>query len=176
MAVKNSKGNKREEGQALFEMIAFLPVLILLYTIMFHTGNSINVSINQNKTTRRYFYYLAKGNSLLPIQSELMAYTNGFVRLGISMVGYAEKRTGETPMGSCFKFNSFFVGDDGETCEDSKKGAQETAFVRVFTTYGICGENYFRRANRWDVGYSNGPGDPDPKSEPGACAAKSLAP
>lgn len=179
MAVK--KHLKNSEGQALFEMLAFMPILILLYTIIFNVGNSINVAINQQKVARRYFYYLVKGNSLLPTQAELMEYKSGFTQLGISMVGYADQiessgSGGGQPYGSCFKFNSFAAGDSDETCKEPGDEEGESLFVRVFTVYGICGENFFRSGNSWIPAYTNGPGNPDPKSKSFACRASSNGP
>lgn len=165
------KLKKKEDGQALFEMMAFMPILILLYTIIFNVGNSINVAINQQKVVRRYFYYLVKGNSYLPTQTELMEYTSGFTQLGISMVGFAETFDGQKPIGSCFKFNSFAAGDTDETCQEPDDTDGETSYVRVFSAYGVCGEPYFRAGNTWVSSYTNGDGNPDPRSKSSSCRA-----
>ena len=69
MAANSKKLKKislKEEGQAIFELLVFLPVFLFLFVVIYNIGNSINISINQQKATRRYFYYIQKGNSFLP--------------------------------------------------------------------------------------------------------------
>ena len=48
------------KGQAVFETMMFLPVLLFFVVYMTRTGNAINASINQQKATRGYTYYLLK--------------------------------------------------------------------------------------------------------------------
>lgn len=171
MAVKNKNKLNNEEGQAIFELLIFMPILVFFYTIIFNVGNSINVSINQQKATRRYFYHLIKGNSYLPSNNSLTAYRSGYTRVGIALIGYADRlEGGSSPIAPCFKFNSFFSGDTGETCEEESPGEKQTSFVRVFTAYGICGETYSLQGNKWMVFNSQSPGEPDPKSNPNACS------
>lgn len=163
--------HKEEKGQAIFELLIFMPILIFFYTIIFNVGNAINVSINQQKATRRYFYYLAKGNSYLPGNSSLQSWKGSYTRAGIAMIGYADRlEGGESPMAPCFKFNSFFSGGESEECEEPASGERQTSFVRVFTAYGICGENFSNQANRWTVFYSDSAGNLDPKSKLLACS------
>ncbi len=162
-----------ESGQAIFELLIFMPILIFFYTIIFNVGNSINVSINQQKVTRRYFYHLTKQNSFVPNNRVLENFKAGFTRAGIAMVGFADRLDGGgtgSPIGPCFKFNSFFASDNGETCEDPTSGERQTSFVRVYTAYGVCGESYSLQGNRWFVFNSSGPGVPDPKSKYLACS------
>jgi hypothetical protein len=55
--VKNFKTKfLNQEGQAVFELLIFLPFLLFLYTIYYTAGNAINGSINQQKAVRGYFY------------------------------------------------------------------------------------------------------------------------
>lgn len=177
MAVKNKKQKSQlgEEGQAIFELLVFMPILIFFYTIIFNVGNSINVSINQQKATRRYFYHLIKGNSYLPNTRDLNGFRTGYTRVGISLVGYADRLSGGStgsPIAPCFKFNSFFTGNDGEECEEESPGERQTSFVRVFTAYGICGETYSLQGNKWMVFNAQSPGEPDPKSNPNSCSVR----
>lgn len=175
MGAKKKTLKNNEEGQAIFELLIFMPILIFFYTIIFNVGNSINVSINQQKATRRYFYYLTKGNSYVPNNRVLENYKSGFIRAGIAMVGFADRLDGGgggsgEPIAPCFKFNSFFASDNGESCEEPVSGERQSAFVRVYTAYGICGENYSLQGNRWFVFNSSGPGSPDPKSKYLSCS------
>ena len=71
MVAKKRCAQLREEGQALFEFVVFLPFLLFILVLMFTLGNAINGSINQQKAARRYFFYLNKGNSTLPNASNL---------------------------------------------------------------------------------------------------------
>ncbi len=169
MDVKKRK--KREEGQAIFELLVFMPILIFLYTLIFNVGNSINVSINQQKVTRRYYYFLTKGNSYIPSQFELDTYTSGVMRVGASMIGYADKLEGGTsPVAPCFRFNSLFSDSDQEDCEEPNSGERQTSYVRVYTAYGICGAFYTRAGQRWIIPNAGGEGQPDPNNQNNVCA------
>lgn len=171
MAVKKIKEN--EKGQAIFELLVFMPILIFLYTLIFNVGNSINVSINQQKATRRYYYFLAKGNSYIPFQAELGTYGGGVVRVGASMIGYADRLDGDSgsgqPVAPCFRFNSLFSDSDQEDCEDPTTGERQTSYVRVSTAYGVCGAFYTRAGNRWIIPNSGGAGEPDPNNKNNVC-------
>lgn len=175
--VAKSKNLKEERGQAIFEMLIFMPILILMYTIIFNVGNALNIAINQQKVLRRYYYYLIKGNSLIPTQDDLQERKENLSRMGMSVVGYADQKESDEdnapPIGSCFKFNTIAAGSSDETCVDVSDDENETIFVRVYSAYGICGENYRKEQNIWIPTYSAGPGNPDPKSKPAACTNSS---
>lgn len=165
---------KDERGQAIFEMMVFLPLFIFMLTIIFNVGDAINISINQQKVTRRYFYYLAKGNSYLPTQSQLEATRDsGTVDLvGFAFNGYRQRSISESPIGPCFKFNSFLTGGTGETCEDPIGSERTTNFIKVFTGYGLCGETFMRiPTNHWVPQHSAG-GVTDPRSQLDACTIR----
>ena len=131
-----------ERGQAIFEFIVFLPFLLFMFVIMTTIGNSINASINQQKVTRRYFYFLLKGNSTAPNRGILEKWEgDGLTYAGMSYVGFWERRLGGEPVAPCFKLNTLFSGGMSETCENPSSGSK-SRFVRTFTTYGICGETY----------------------------------
>ena len=134
-----------EEGQALFELIIFLPLLLVLFAYFVSIGNSINASINQQKAVRGYFYYLLKGNSRAPIVKDL-DYIKG-KNFGMAVLGWRESVRGETPVSPCFKLVSFFGEvNPGETCEEPDVGGGISQFIRVFTAYGVCSENYEKRS------------------------------
>jgi hypothetical protein len=148
MLIKKPKKLK-DDGQALFEFIVFLPFLIYLFTLMVTISNSINASINQQKATRGYFYYLMKGNSMAPTRSDLRDYrTRGITGLvGITAIGWREKSEGDESVAPCFKFSTLFSPssesgiDENETC-DTPSGGKVSQFVRVYTLYGVCGATY----------------------------------
>lgn len=151
MAVKKKLNN--EEGQAIFEILVFLPIFLFFYTIIFNVGSAINVSINQQKVTRRYFYFLNKGNSFLPGTLDLetwgsMSYT------GLSMLGYRDYAESDQPIAPCFEFSNFMTGDSGETCDTPLSGESKTNFIKIMTAYGICGESFFQSNGHWIVSNS----------------------
>ena len=134
---------KPERGQAIFELLAFMPLLIFIFIIMVTVGNSINASINQQKVTRRYFYYLLKGDSSAPSREDLNIWKeSGIALAGMSGLGFRAKEENAQSLAPCFKFVNLFEGDEGETCESPLVGESKSHFVRIFTYYGICGESY----------------------------------
>ena len=42
------------KGQAIFEFIIFLPILLILYGVLVSVSSAINGSINQQKATRGF--------------------------------------------------------------------------------------------------------------------------
>ncbi|MDC1173762.1 hypothetical protein OAT67_00070 [Bacteriovoracaceae bacterium] len=137
---------ENEEGQAVFELILFMPFFIFFITIMFTVGNAINSSINQQKVTRRYYYYLSKNNSRYPSYEDLVIWNNGGLNaVGMSGLGWREKQEGGStgnPISNCYKFNTIFANDYDEECDEPDVNDGATQFIRVFTYYGICGMNY----------------------------------
>ncbi len=174
MAVKKNGKLREEKGQAIFELLVFLPILIFLYTVIFNVGNAINVSINQQKTVRRYFYFLMKGNSYLPYQGELSGYAGGVTRVSASMIGFADRLEGAsgaggTPVAPCFRFNSIFSDSGDESCDEPVEGERQTSYIRVMTVYGVCGENLSLQGDRWVSEYAQTPDNQDPRSTNRAC-------
>lgn len=143
---KKLKPLKNQSGQALFELIIFIPFLIFLYTIYSTTGDSISASINQQKSVRGYFYSLVMGNSYLNNPLELAEFARFNVTLvGFSALGWREKgnANGTTAFAPCFKFSSLLKNNSSEEC-DSKEREDEgmSRYIRVFTYYGVCGPVY----------------------------------
>lgn len=143
---KNKITVENEEGQAVFELILFMPFFIFFTTVMFTVGNAINASINQQKVTRRYFYYLAKGNSRIPDIEDLQRWNDGGLSaVGMSGLGWRERQEGGAngnPVANCYKFNTIFANDYDEDCEEPDVNEGKTQFIRIYTYYGICGLNY----------------------------------
>ena len=143
---KITKPLKNQSGQALFELVIFIPFLIFLYTIYSTTGDAISASINQQKAVRGYFYSLIMGNSYLNNPLELAEFSRFSVKsVGFSSLGWREKGNadGTTAFAPCFKFSSLLKNNSTEEC-DSKERDEEgmSRFIRVFTYYGVCGPVY----------------------------------
>ncbi len=131
-----------EDGQALFEFIAFLPFLLMLYSITLTISNSLNASINQQKSTRSYFYYLNQNNSRFPSAER----PNNFSSFSMSIIGWADYYKGRTPVAPCFELQ-IPIGDiEGDECEEAYSD-EKTQFIRVGTVYGVCGASYLDSGN-----------------------------
>lgn len=137
---------KNQKGQAVFELIIFLPFLMFLYSIFYTAGNSISGSINQQKAVRGYFYSLTKGNSYLNTKLDLIEYSKGTISsVGFSALGWREKTTdqGSNGFSPCFKFSSMLKNNINEPCDSPDRDeAGSSRNIRVFTYYGVCGPVY----------------------------------
>lgn len=129
------------KGQSLFEFILFLPILTILLILIITVISSINASINQEKATRGYFYYLLKGNSYIPPYEDLKTYQSGSLRnVGLYTIGWREKKQGVISFAPCFKIQQFLGGTSAEDCDNVLAGEHATNFIRIYTMYGVCGE------------------------------------
>ena len=142
---------ENESGQALFELMIFMPFLIYFFTLIINIGNSINASINQQKVVRSYFHHRASGNSNLPTKQYLNRLNN-IQEIGMDFVGWQVKAGGdggETPIAPCFKLGSLFGDGGSETCEDkgTATGENKSNFIRIYTAYGICSASYGRESS-----------------------------
>ena len=146
--MKQKKVNKKNEGQALFEFIFFLPIMVVFLFILFSIGNSINCSINQQKISRSYFYARIKNNSMMPlVESRQEQVKNlSFQSMGMFYIGWKEKfKSGASadgdgdPVAPCYKMNVPTKNYE-ETCDDYDK--ERINFIRVGTVYGACGATY----------------------------------
>lgn len=137
---------ENEEGQAIFELVIFLPVMLYLMVMLLNVGNSINASINQQKATRGYTYYLLKGNSLGNRRGDLATLTGSINEVSSFIVGWrAEQQGGGTQsFGSFYRLPTLpWVGEGDEDCmAKSSSGDPQTECIKVFTIYGVCGETY----------------------------------
>jgi len=137
------------KGQALFEFLIFLPFTFIMVTVFITMGNSINGAINQQKILRGYFYYDVKNNSFLPSSNRVyrLKAQKGISRPSMYALGWQLKSdaTGSFPISTCYRLNPFLTGTTDETCEDTSsiKGADSpSAFVRIYTVYGLCATPY----------------------------------
>jgi len=144
MVVSKKCNLKDNKGQAVFEFIFFLSIFVMLIPMFITLSNSINSSINQQKATRRYFYFLMKGNSKLPDRSFTEAWANnGIKRASLTSIGWGQKKEGKLFSSACFKLTGSLMPDSSEDCNTKQSGLSATSgIVRVFTGYGICGTNY----------------------------------
>lgn len=133
------KNVRNEEGQALIELIIFLPLIVTLYSVISGFASSINGSINQQKITRAYFYYRLQNNSTTPFPK---SGEENWQMFGMFFIGWRDKLVkSETPVMPCYKISIPFKDDQKDKCEDTYSD-HKTLWVRVGTAYGICGGTY----------------------------------
>lgn len=142
---------EKDSGQAFFEFIFFLPIMVILLAILISIGGSINGAINQQKITRAYFFSRAKNNSTLPTNSHRRdAPYKSWRMFGMFFIGWMEEfdDSGERPRQPCYKMR--LPLENKESKCDSYQG-DSTNYVRVGTVFGICGTTY-ERTNGTDPG------------------------
>ena len=157
-----------QKGQALFEMILFLPFLFFLVTIYYNCGNAINGSINQQKATRGYFYALIRNNAFLNSQLDLdILATGGLKKIGFNAIGWREHGENDEAYAPCFKFSSILNSNSSEQCNGRSPDAAEgsSRYIRVYTFYGVCGA-YYVVSNPAGVPYQL---MPNMQADPGNC-------
>lgn len=137
-----------EKGQALIELIIFLPLMFMFYSMISGFANAINGSINQQKITRSYFYYRVQGNSMIPKPDAGNTYMN-WKTFGMFYIGWKEKFTSGSdesgnPISPCYKLSIPLAAGAADNCEE-KYTSPSTMFIRVQTVYGLCGATYFRQ-------------------------------
>lgn len=146
-ASKKKKILKNSEGQAVFELILFMPFLVYFVTLLFTAGNSINGSINQQKAVRGYFFHLLKGNSTLPAKVDLDAFRGeGITSASATSLGWAESRPDEKNFATCYKFSTLYSSSE-ELCEEKAPEPNTTIFVRPYTFFGLCSGTYIMQAD-----------------------------
>ena len=132
-----------QKGQALIELIIFLPLMFMFYSMISGFANAINGSINQQKITRSYFYYRTQGNSMVPKPDADKSYM-GWSSFGMAYTGWKEQFSGGfQPMAACYKLSIPLAPGTTDNCED-KYTTPSTMFIRVQTVYGVCGASYAR--------------------------------
>jgi len=129
-----------EKGQALIELIIFLPMMFMLYSMISGFANAIYGSINQQKVTRGYFYYRVQNNSTIPKPDEEKTY-QAWQQFGMFFIGWKEYFVGNSPVQPCYKISVPMKPADADKCED-KYSKQTSQFIRVGTAYGICGATF----------------------------------
>jgi len=132
-----------EDGQALFELIIFLPFMIFFMSLIITMGGSINGSINQQKAARGYFFARVKNNSTIPTPQDL---SNSSVTqyMGMSFIGWMEAQQNDVPISPCYKIIPFYP-QGNENCIDDYDFTQATTqYVRIRTAFGVCGATYIK--------------------------------
>ncbi len=168
---------KNQKGQAVFEMIIFLPFLVFLYSIYSTAGNSISGSINQQKAVRSYFYAITKGNSYLNTRTDLKQYLNATLEtVGFSSLGWREKTNGDgkSAFAPCFKFSSLLKNSSTEECDSPQRDEEGSSrYIRVFTYYGVCGPVYTKSSDPAGVFFDILPQN---QNNPNLCSLSSSPP
>jgi len=139
------KNNKNQSGQALIELIIFLPLMFTLYSVISGFASAINGSINQQKISRAYFYYRLQNNSTIPKPSSDRSF-EAWGRFGMFFIGWKDYFKGQTPVMPCYRISIPFKAAPTDKCEESYSNTK-TLYVRVGTVYGMCGAT-FRNINR----------------------------
>ncbi len=134
-----------QNGQALIELIIFLPLMFMFYSMIAGFANAINASINQQKVTRAYFYYKVQNNSTIPKPTS--PYTN-WSHFGMYFIGWAdylESGSDESgqPVAPCYRLTVPLASNKDDKCE-TKYTKATSQFIRVQTVYGVCGATYER--------------------------------
>lgn len=131
-----------QKGQALIELIIFLPMMFMIYSLIGGFASSINGSINQQKVTRAYFYYLAQNNSLMPSPDSRTQVHNSWRKFGMTFIGWRLKFVnGENPAMPCYKISVPISPKAQDNC-DEPYSEPSSQFIRVGTVYGICGATF----------------------------------
>jgi hypothetical protein len=147
--------DRKESGQAIFEFIIFLPLIIYLFTVLTNVGDAINGSINQQKSVRGYFYGSLRGNSYPISHKDLTDYSEkGITGAGLVAFGWREKGDdGGQNFSACYPFLTFMgMGNKDETCEEPIVQDRKTSIIRVATLYGLCGEYFSATGSTWQHG------------------------
>lgn len=132
---------KDQRGQALIELIIFLPLIVTLYSVISGFAGAINGSINQQKIARSYFYFRVQNNSTIPFPAGSKSNWKIF---GFYFIGWMEQfysKADETPVHPCYKVSIPFKDDVKDKCDEAYTDTR-TLWVRVGTVYGVCGATY----------------------------------
>jgi hypothetical protein len=140
MAVKKNQ----QKGQALVELIIFLPLMFSLYGIISGFANAINGSINQQKITRGYFYFRIQNNSMVPKTRPDIALS--WSKFGMHFIGWADFLQGDDPVHPCYEITIPLNADSTDACDQPYTNTS-TQFIRVGTVYGVCGATFGKTNN-----------------------------
>lgn len=131
---------KNEKGQALIELIIFLPLMFMVYSLVAGFASAINGSINQQKIARAYFYYRVQNNSTFPAPSP--GNHERWSRFGMFFIGWYDKfLQGDNPAMPCYKISLPLGQSDDKSCDEAYE-EDSSQFIRVGTVYGGCGNSY----------------------------------
>ena len=133
---------EQQKGQALIELIVFLPLMFMVYSLIGGFASAINGSINQQKVTRAYFYYRIQHNSTTPAPDYPDQIYKNWRQFGMFFIGWKVKFIGEdNPAMPCYKISLPISANKQDKCDESYS-TQSSQFIRVGTVYGICGATY----------------------------------
>lgn len=136
-----NKSNK-QNGQALIELIVFLPLMFMIYSLIGGFASAINGSINQQKVTRAYFYYRIQNNSLVPAPDYPDQIYKSWRQFGMTFIGWKFKFTGsDSPAMPCYKISLPLSAKAKDSC-DEPYSTESSQYIRVGTVYGICGATF----------------------------------
>ena len=142
---------KNEQGQALIEMIVFLPLLFTVYAVISGFANAINGSINQQKVTRGYFYFRLQNNSQITKPDFPQKAFMNYKQFGMSFLGWKEYFEGnDEPIAPCYKVSIPLKSSTNDTCAN-KYTTPNTMYMRVGTAYGMCGATYSNPSGSEDL-------------------------
>jgi hypothetical protein len=147
--ITDAKQETDQSGQALIELIIFLPLMFTLYSMISGFASAINGSINQQKATRAYFYYRVQNNSTLPKPAPNTGnqtyLSENWQKFGMYFLGWMDYLKDEiTPVMPCYRVTIPLTPSNGDICEESYSN-ETSQFIRVGTVYGACGATYARR-------------------------------
>lgn len=131
-----------QKGQALIELVVFLPLMFTLYSMISGFAGAINGSINQQKATRAYFYYRVQNNPFVPKPDEGDTHLN-WNEFGMFFVGWLDQMQSDNPISPCYRISLPMASNAPEQC-DQPYTQETTQYIRVGTAYGICGATFAR--------------------------------
>ncbi len=131
---------KNQQGQALIELIIFLPLMFTLYSLISGFAGAINGSINQQKISRAYFYYRIQNNSTIPKPDEERTYS-AWRKFGMFYIGWKDYFKNESPVMPCYRISIPLKAAQQDVCEDRYTNPT-SQYIRVGTVYGFCGGTY----------------------------------
>lgn len=133
---------KNKKGQALIELIIFLPLMFMIYSLIAGFASAINGSINQQKITRAYFYFRIQNNSTTPAPDYPGQVYKNWQKFGMFFIGWRAKFVNnDNPSMPCYKVSLPMGANSEDSCDDSYD-EPSSQFIRVGTVYGICGGTY----------------------------------
>jgi len=152
------KINKDQRGQALIELIIFLPLIVTLYSVISGFANSINGSINQQKIARSYYYYRIQNNSTTPSPLSVPSFES-WSYFSVFFIGWRDYvKGGGSPIMPCYKVSIPFKDSPNDKCEDSYQN-DKSLWVKVGTVYGTCGATFFHSNGKVYYAPDQGGGD-----------------
>lgn len=132
----------KQRGQALIELIVFLPLMFALYSMIAGFAGAINGSINQQKATRAYFYYRVQNNPFVPKPDEADTHST-WQEFGMFFVGWMDDMISDNPVAPCYRITIPMASNPDEQCS-GPYSSETTQLIRVGTAYGICGATFAR--------------------------------